>query len=138
MDAQQSAELAIDAPLIFWSQARIPVRRTDKCVDKLKKMYTEWKSLQKNEYEKKSTTMKKKHDEFTKNLDNLFDISHADAMKMMRNEEDKEFLRNQRMVDPDRCWALTKNLPTKKKIAITKRSGRGMAIETFRSIKTNR
>lgn len=97
LSGKESANLAIDAALVFWEQARIPTRRKDKCSDKLWKMYQEWRNLNKTSYNDMSAAMKQKHDEFTKNLDNLFDIAHADAMQMMRNEEDKEFLLKQRM-----------------------------------------
>lgn len=96
LTARESAALAIDAACIFWQQARIPTRRKDKCIEKLLKMYGEWEKLRKHPPEK-SDAMRQKHDQFEKDLDNLFDISHANAMEMMRNEEDKEFLQKQRM-----------------------------------------
>lgn len=96
LDAKQSAQLAIDAALIFWQQARIPTRNRDKCVIKLLKLYDDWKILQKNPIEKMSAARKQKYDEFKNNLDNLFDISHVDAMNLMHNEEDKGFLVKQR------------------------------------------
>lgn len=34
--------------------------------------------------------------EFTTNLDNLFDIAHADALQLIRIEEDKIFLQHHR------------------------------------------
>lgn len=75
LNAKDSARLAIDAALIFWQQARIPTREPHKCVDKLLKMYEEWKKLQKNRIEQMAAPMKKKYDEFVSNLDNLFDIA---------------------------------------------------------------
>lgn len=97
LDAKSSADLTIDAALIFWAQARIPTRRKDKCVDLLLRMYEEWKKLQKHKVVTMAAAMKQKYDKFMSNLDNLFDISHADAMQMMTNDEDKEFLEKQRM-----------------------------------------
>lgn len=96
LDAKESARLAIDATLIFWQQARIPTRESYKCANKLLQMYEDWKAFQKTKIEKMAVKMKKKYDDFKTNLDNLFDIAHTDAMKMMRNEEDKEFLEKQR------------------------------------------
>lgn len=45
---KESAALVIREVSIFWQKARIPTRRKDHCVDKLLKLYDEWKGLQKN------------------------------------------------------------------------------------------
>lgn len=116
LDAKESANLGIDAVMIFWQQARIPTRRKDKCADKLLKMHQEWKNIRKKSYENLSDEVKKKYDEFVKNLDNLFDIAHADAMTTMRNETDKEFLRAQRMDGrPGSMLGVDKKLADKEK-----------------------
>lgn len=96
LNAKESASLTIDAALIFWQQARIPFRETHKCASKLIKLYEDWKILNKTKVEKMAPGLKTKYDDFIFNLDNLFDIAHADALTMMRNEEDKEFLKKQR------------------------------------------
>lgn len=93
---RKSAALAIDAVLIFWNQARIPTRDHPRCIDYLLKIYNEWKSHQKRNVYKMSNEIKLKYDNFVGNLDNLFDIAHADAMIMIRKEEDKAFLEQQR------------------------------------------
>lgn len=41
-------------------------------------------------------TFKNRETNFVKDLDNLFDIAHADAFDRMKIEEDKDFLRKQR------------------------------------------
>lgn len=94
--ARESAALAIDAALIFWNQARIPTRDHPRCIDSLLKIYNEWKKHQKRNVYKMSDEIKLKYDSFVGNLDNLFDIAHADAMIMIRNDEDKAFLDKQR------------------------------------------
>lgn len=96
LSAKESARLTIDATLIFWQQARIPFRETHKCASKLIKLYEDWKTFNKAKVEKMAKALKEKYDDFILNLDNLFDIAHADALTMIRNEEDKEFLRKQR------------------------------------------
>lgn len=96
LSAKESAKLTIDAALIFWQQARIPFRETHKCSSKLIKLYEDWKTYNKTKVEKMATGLKEKYDDFIFNLDNLFDIAHADALTMIRNEEDKEFLKKQR------------------------------------------
>lgn len=96
LDAKQSAQLTVDAALIFWHQARIPTRNPDKCANKLIKIYEEWKCYQKSNVNKFSAKRKQEYEDFIENLDNIFDMAHAEAMTMMRNEEDKEFLLKQR------------------------------------------
>lgn len=96
LTSKESAKLTIDSVIIFWQQARIPFRELHKCAAKLLKMYDEWQKLTKTKVEKMSAAMNQKCDKFFGELDNLFDIAHADATAMIRNEEDKEFLENQR------------------------------------------
>ena len=48
LTTKESAALVIQEISIFWQNARIPTRRTDHCVDKVLKLYDEWKGLQKN------------------------------------------------------------------------------------------
>lgn len=74
LDSKQSAQLTIDAALIFWQQARIPTRNRDKCVIKLLKLYEDWKILQKHSVEGMSAARKQKYDEFINNLDNFSTI----------------------------------------------------------------
>lgn len=96
LDAKKSAELAVNAVLIFWNQARIPTREHHKCVTKLLKLHEEYRGHQKRDINQMSAATKSKYDQFFGNLDNLFDIAHADAIIMMRNEEDIAFLELQR------------------------------------------
>lgn len=97
VDRYESARLTIDAVLIFWQQARIPTRDLYKCSDKLIKLYNIWDSLKKTSIEKMKDGTKEKYDKFIDELDDLFDIAHSDALTMIRFEEDKKFLENQRM-----------------------------------------
>lgn len=91
LTAKDSAKLTIDAVLIFWQQARIPFREPHKCASKLLKMYEDWRNLNKKKGESMAAGMRQKYDNFIGELDNLFDIAHADALTMMHNEEDIEF-----------------------------------------------
>lgn len=95
-NAKESARIAIDAAMIYWQQARIRTKEHHKCVAKLIQMHEDWKNFQKTKPEKMSKRLKDKFENFIANLDNLFDIAHANAMSMIRNEEDREFLQKQR------------------------------------------
>jgi hypothetical protein len=62
---------------------------------KLKKLYEEWRKLDKNKT--RTTELQKTHEnKFEEQLDNLFDISHANALNLIKIEEDKQFLLRQR------------------------------------------
>ena len=81
--------------IIYWEKARIPTRAFPNCVKKLIDLYHVWRELQKN-CKKTQITFKSRENNFIINLDNLFDIAHADAFERMKIEEDKLFLMKQR------------------------------------------
>lgn len=107
--AKSSAKLAIDAAKIFWQQARIP-REDHKCVEKLLKLYEDWKSIVKTRPEKRSTNQNEFADSFTNSLDDLFDIASQNAMNEMRIEEDKRFLEMQRKKGRPGCMVGVDNV----------------------------
>ncbi|GBN84778.1 hypothetical protein AVEN_26963-1 [Araneus ventricosus] len=65
------------------------------CKRKLDNVYQVWRDLQKNA-KKLQDVFKRRQQEFVSNLDNLFDIAHADALQLMKIEEDRMFLQRQR------------------------------------------
>lgn len=95
LTVSESANLVIRECIIFWEKARIPTKAFPNCVKKLVDLYHVWRELQKN-CKKTQVTFKNRENIFVKELDNLFDIAHADAFDRMKIEEDKEFLRKQR------------------------------------------
>lgn len=103
LDAKESAKLTLDAVYIFWQQARIPTRYGTRCAEKLLKLYNTWKDIQKVPASKRSVAWKQKELAFTNDLDNLFDIATADALKTIRIEEDKKFLIRQRQPGRPGC-----------------------------------
>jgi len=84
--------------MLIWEKARIPVRQKKHVVDKIEGAFREWEKLKKNKENKKkrSEALKGKEDEWKLNLDQLFDIAHADALQMISIQEDKDFLLAQR------------------------------------------
>ena len=91
----QSANLVVGECLVFWKKARIPTKSTSSCVKKLTALYQVWRNLQKNS-KRTQEHFKKREQDFSKSMDNLFDIAQADAMQLIKNEEDKIFLQRQR------------------------------------------
>lgn len=95
LTVSESANLVIRECIIFWEKARIPTKAIPNCVKKLVDLYHVWRELQKN-CKKTQLTFKNRENNFVEDLDNLFDIAHADAFDRMKIEEDKDFLRKQR------------------------------------------
>jgi len=95
LNVRESANLTVRECIIFWEKTRIPTRAVQHCVSKLINLYDKWRSLQKNS-KKIKRIYRQKEKKFTKDLDNLFDIAHSNALNMIKIEEDKQFLINQR------------------------------------------
>lgn len=76
-------------------------------------LYEVWRQLQKN-CKKTQDIYKRREEDFQNDLDNLFDIAHANALEMMKIEEDKIFLQKQREPGRPGCLAgVDKNLAEK-------------------------
>lgn len=103
MSAADSAKLAVNAALIFWQQARIPTKYEPHCIKKLTQLYDAWKKIQRTVPEKRAGATKKMEEDFIAVLDDLFDISHANAMEMIKIAEDREFLTLQRQKGRPGC-----------------------------------
>lgn len=99
----ESANLVIRECIIFWDKARIPTRSVPYCVKMLVDLYQVWRDLQKNSL-KSNEIHKRREQNFQSDLDNLFDIAHADALQIIKIEEDKIFLQQQR--EPGRQGSL--------------------------------
>ncbi|KAG0702585.1 hypothetical protein GWK47_025062 [Chionoecetes opilio] len=82
----------------FWDMARIPMIRKDNIVTKIEKLHREYELLKKGRYRRSEAQISKEKD-FEVLLDNLFDVAHGNALTMMTNQEDKEFLLAQRSQD---------------------------------------
>ncbi|GBN54644.1 hypothetical protein AVEN_59407-1 [Araneus ventricosus] len=73
----------------------MPTKSLPNYVIKLANLYQVWRDLQKNA-KKLQDVFKRRQQEFVSNLDNLLDIAHADALQLMKIEEDRMFLQRQR------------------------------------------
>lgn len=95
LNLRESARLIIREVLIFWDKARIPVRLEKHCISKVEALYNEWRTLQKHAG-RNTPSHKEKEALYTSKFNDLFDVSHADALRMMKFETDRQFLINQR------------------------------------------
>jgi hypothetical protein len=85
----------IEVVTTFWIKAGIPTRGPQHCIQKLETIFTEWKALQKH---KNRTTdgHRTREEKFLEQLDDVFDIAHADALTLINIPEDQAFLLSQR------------------------------------------
>lgn len=80
----------------FWIRARIPIRREQKCIEKIMTLHKKWTALKKNFKRKSSKTQCDNERLFQNSLEDLFDIAHGHALKLIKIEEDRRFLKAQR------------------------------------------
>lgn len=95
LNLRENARLVFKEIVLFWEKARIPVRDEHHCILKLEKLYQNLRELQKSA-KRVSEKNTKNVNEFKEKLNDLFDVSHSNALIMMKIEEDKKFLLMQR------------------------------------------
>lgn len=94
LTVRESAVLVYDEVVLFWQKARIPIRKKQRCVEKIENLHKQWRSIQKRAG--KSSNIEKE-ESFVENSNELFDIAHKNALEMISIEQDKEFLLSQRL-----------------------------------------
>ena len=87
----RSATAVIKEIFLFWNKARIPVRPEHHAVQQLEVLHDKWQKLKKNA-KRTSETQQAKIKAFVDQLGDLFDIAHQDALVLVKNPEDREFL----------------------------------------------
>lgn len=93
---RQASSATIKEISKFWEAARIPIRDLQNCQTKLENVFEEWRLLKKNKA-RTSTTQREREIAFVSNLEDPFDIAHADALTNSSVlQEDKDFLIAQR------------------------------------------
>ena len=92
---RDSATKTVEKVIEFWNQARIPIHHKQDCIKKVIGLFEKWKGIKKNAG-RQTKTQKKKEADFKSMFENLFDIAHANALEMISNEEDRQFLIAQR------------------------------------------
>lgn len=79
-------------------------------------MFKEWQNLKKikENKAKRSASLKERESNWSHDLDELFDIAHADTLQMIKIEEDKQFLLAQRQKGrPGKMGSIDKKLAKK-------------------------
>lgn len=92
---RNASHLTIEELSGLWSNAAIPVTSNKHAIEKLEKLHNTWLLLKKNKG--RSTDIQKMREiGYEKELRLLFDISHFDAMTLIKIPEDRDFLVDQR------------------------------------------
>ena len=86
-----SAVAVIKEVLLFWNKARTPVRPEHHAVKQLEALHDKWQTLKKNA-KRSFETQQAKIQAIVNQLGDLFDIAYQDALVLVKNPEDKEFL----------------------------------------------
>lgn len=105
LNAKRSALLAVNAVLIYWDQARIPVLANNLCCKQILKLYERWLHIKKHASSKRSACRTEAAKQFEDCLDDLFDISPVDVLERIRIEVDKQFLIMQKKKGSPGCMA---------------------------------
>src|SRR6218665_1766900 len=91
-----ASAISTSADLInIWIKARIPMTCQLHTASKLRACVDEYNLIKKNR-RRASDSQRARENEFTAKLSLLFDIAHRDADALIKNEEDKLFLKDQR------------------------------------------
>jgi hypothetical protein len=126
MTVRASSTAVIEAIETFWAKARIPIRPKQHCIIKVEQLFNKWAGLKKNS--KRDTDKQRENEaEFAQDLDNLFDIAHADALDLIKIQEDKEFLIAQRQPGRQGCIGSVDRTLTLKEARAAKRKVAAMS-----------
>lgn len=86
---KQSARLVFCEISVFWQKARIPIIDEENCVRKIENLYEKYRKVQISSNRRSNIG---KENDFNRNSNDLFDIAHRDALKVMKIEQDKLFI----------------------------------------------
>lgn len=92
---REAATYTSEEVIGYWNKSRIPHRDKKHVITEIEKIYKSWRTLSKHKFRKSAKNLENQA-EFQTRLKTLFDISHKNAMSMIKNPEDKIFLENQR------------------------------------------
>ena len=79
----------------IWEKAKIPTRQEYHVITEIKSLHAKWTNLKKSK-NRKSATQESNEKAYLSTMDDLFDVAHADALKLIQIPEDREFLLAQR------------------------------------------
>jgi len=118
---RDSARVVIREVATFWDKARIPIRQEQHAIAQLELLHQKWKLLQRNA-NRHTDTQRANEANFVDKLEDLFDIAHTNALKMMKIQEDRDFLLAQREKGRRGCMGSVDKVFTSKEQQRAKRA----------------
>lgn len=114
---RESAKFVINEIPLFWKKARIPTKFEQNCIKQLEQLSYQSRNSQKS-VKKQSDAVQRNITSFQEGLDDLFDIAHAAAMRLIVIEEGRLFLQNQRKRGRPGCmYGIDRKLTEREKLA---------------------
>ena len=111
---KDSAQQVYAQLMPFWLKSHLPTRRKDHVIKKITDIYAEYCNLMKNEARGNEKDLENQEN-FSRMLDNLFDVSHAASDQLIRIDEDREFLKLQQQSRSGVIGSVDKKKADKKK-----------------------
>jgi hypothetical protein len=90
-----SAATTAEEIMHFWDRARIPTRLKCHIISLIRDLHARWVSLKKNS-SRQTDTQRRKEEALKETFADLFDVAHANALTLIKIEEDRAFLLAQR------------------------------------------
>lgn len=87
--------ITIKKTISVWNKAGIPVREKYHCIKKLSELHKSLKNINKT-IQRTTQNSIEKFNTFKSNLSHLFDIAHADALTIIKRDNVRNYLINQR------------------------------------------
>lgn len=91
LNEQESAKLVADEVSIFYAKARIPTALSHNNLLKVIRLKNEYREVQKIAHKTTQSNIDKEK-QFIEKLDDLFDMSHKNAMAMIKDKDIRDFL----------------------------------------------
>jgi len=88
-------ENVVDQIILIWNKARVPCAEKRNIIRKLELLLQKYRNICRNKT-RKGVSQKAKEEEFKCQIRSLFDVAHHNAMELIKIEEDKTFLTDQR------------------------------------------
>jgi hypothetical protein len=123
-----SACQVYDQLIAYWWKARLPVREKHHIVQKIEILHSEYKHLLKNRT-RSNEKDKNNQKQYSDKLEMLFDVSHAKSDSLIKNDEDKQFLKLQREGRIGSLGPVDKKLAEKEKRAAERKLKEKMRVE---------
>ena len=95
MELSQSSSNTIDEVLQIWFIASVPTTQKRNAIAKLKVLYNSYVKIGKNKSHRTERQSKLETDLVNK-FNKLFDVAHADCDRLIKIQQDKNFLQDQR------------------------------------------